>query len=301
MLQNKTENKVTIITHNSNFHTDDIFAVATLLLVLKNEEVQVIRSRDENIIEKGDYVVDVGGIYAELKNRFDHHQEGGAGVRANTIPYASFGLVWKKFGEELSGNREIAEKVDQILVQWIDASDNGMDLIETKIPGIYPYDIGLFFNTFTPDFKEPEADLDSIFMELVVLAKRVLEREILKRKNLLEARSIIEKAYREAPDKRLIIFDTFYPSREFLSQFPEPLFTVFPQNDGHWAVKTIRNNGYSFVNRKSLPKEWAGKKDDELEMITGVRGAIFCHRALFLAVAKTKEAALKLAEIALNS
>jgi uncharacterized UPF0160 family protein len=38
-----------------------------------------------------------------------------------------------------------------------------------------------------------------------------------------------------------------------------------------------------------------------LEKITGVAGAIFCHNARFMAVAKTKEAILKLSEIALNS
>jgi len=49
-----------------------------------------------------------------------------------------------------------------------------------------------------------------------------------------------------------------------------------------------------------LPKSWAGKRDRELEKITGVAGAIFCHRNLFLAVAKTKEAILQLAELALK-
>jgi len=53
--------------------------------------------------------------------------------------------------------------------------------------------------------------------------------------------------------------------------------------------------------RKFLPKSWAGKKDMDLEEVTGIKGATFCHNHLFMAVAKTKEAILKMAEIALNS
>ena len=91
-------NKTKLVTHNNSFHADDVFATATLLLVLKKniDEVEIIRTRDRSLFESGDYVYDTGGIYDEEKNRFDHHQEGMAGERENGIPYSSFGLVWKK-------------------------------------------------------------------------------------------------------------------------------------------------------------------------------------------------------------
>jgi uncharacterized UPF0160 family protein len=54
------------------------------------------------------------------------------------------------------------------------------------------------------------------------------------------------------------------------------------------------------LRRKYLPDSWAGLEGDELDKITGVEGGIFCHRAKFLASAKTKEAAIKMAEIALG-
>ena len=78
--------KIKIVTHSSDFHTDDLFAVATILLALGDtKDFEIIRSRDMSVIETGDYVVDVGGIYDPEKNRFDHHQEGGAGKRDNGI------------------------------------------------------------------------------------------------------------------------------------------------------------------------------------------------------------------------
>src|SRR3989344_3845760 len=128
------DRKTTIVTHSGNFHTDDIFAVAVLTLVLGEENIEVIRSREDSIINSADYTVDVGGIYDPDKNRFDHHQIEGAGTRENSIPYASFGLVWKKFGEQLGGSVKVFEKIDQMLVQPIDAPDTGVKFLESKIP-----------------------------------------------------------------------------------------------------------------------------------------------------------------------
>jgi uncharacterized UPF0160 family protein len=86
--------KVKIVTHSSEFHADDVLAVAVVCLYLdkKGANYEIIRSREKDLINKGDYVLDVGGVYDISKNRFDHHQIGGAGVRENGIPYAAFGL-----------------------------------------------------------------------------------------------------------------------------------------------------------------------------------------------------------------
>jgi uncharacterized UPF0160 family protein len=300
----KMENKkkVTIVTHSSKFHTDDIFAVATLLLVLeKDHEIVVVRSRDRKIIDAADYVVDVGDEYNADRNRFDHHQEGRAGERKNGIPYASFGLVWKKYGEELSGSESVAEKIDKKLVQPTDASDNGIQIFETKIEGVSPYTLDTLRRAFVPTWKEGFKDIDSIFMELVGDAKTVLQREIKKAKDDSEAGSAVLRAYEKSDDKRLIVFDRYYPADDFLNRYSEPLFTIFPSTDEDtWLLTAVQDSKESQINRKDLPSAWAGKSGEELEKITGVPGSVFCHVNLFLAVAKTKEAALKLAEIALS-
>ncbi len=103
-------NKLKLITHNGAFHTDDIFAAAALSMMFEKdgENYEIIRSRDEEVIKTGDYVFDVGGIYDENTNRFDHHQVGGAGKGPFSIEYSSLGLVWKKFGEKISGSKKAA-------------------------------------------------------------------------------------------------------------------------------------------------------------------------------------------------
>lgn len=294
--------KITIVVHSGNFHVDDIFAVATLQIMLgKDTEVSVVRTRDMHEVEKSDYVVDVGWVYDPVRKRFDHHQVGGAGARPNGIPYAAFGLVWKEYGEKICGNWKVAGKIDDFLVQTVDAVDNGVELSQEIIKGVHPYDIVNFFDAFNPDWPEKDQDEDVIFMQMVSIAKLLLEREIIKTKDKIKAREMVEKLYDTNPDKRLIIMDQGYSFQETLSKYPEPLFAVFPRDEIIWLIHTIRDDANTFKSRKDLPKSWAGKRDKELEEATGVVGANFCHPGRFIAGAETKEAILKMAEIALNS
>ncbi len=293
--------EVTIVTHSSGFHTDDVFAVATLLLLFeKDHDVTVIRSREQDIIDKADYVVDTGNSYDPDKNRFDHHQEGRAGQRENGIYYASFGLVWKKFGENLSGSRKAAEKIDRMLVSPIDASDNGTQFLELKIPNVMPVDVNLFTLIFSPTWKE-DTKIDDVFMVLVGYAKVIISRFIVSVTDSIEAEELVINAYNQTEDKRLVVVNERHPWLEILSKYKEPLYVVYKNEQGNWTIKCVRDDIFSFIPRKKLPESWAGKRDKELEKITNVEGAVFCHNARFMAVAKTKEAVLKMAEISLNS
>src|SRR3989344_5773340 len=172
--------KKILVTHNGSFHTDDVFACAALSLLLEREKVpfEIIRTRDEGVIAKADYVFDVGGVYDAEQNRFDHHQPGGAGKRENGIEYSSFGLVWRKFGEKLCGSREAADLLDKKLVAPIDALDNGFDLVE-KTHSVFPYLIQDFFRVMRPTWRETDSKIDEMFLKSVSIAKEILIREII--------------------------------------------------------------------------------------------------------------------------
>ncbi|MDQ5931189.1 MAG: hypothetical protein QG674_355, partial [Patescibacteria group bacterium] len=103
---------IVAVTHNGSFHTDDVFATATLQLFYAERDLTIVRSREEKDIDSADIVFDVGGIYDPKTLRFDHHQKGGAGERENGIPYSSFGLIWKEYGAVLCGGAEVAQVVD---------------------------------------------------------------------------------------------------------------------------------------------------------------------------------------------
>ncbi len=305
-MQDNTQDKkkITIVTHSSGFHTDDIFAAATLLVLLEKEhEVIIVRSRDMSVIEKADYVFDVGGIYDPSTHRFDHHQEGGAGKRENGVPYAAFGLVWNEYGEKISGSLGVKEKIDCALVQPIDAGDNGVQFLETKIKGLRPFDVGLITSLYSPTWKEETENINDIFVKLVYYAKELLQRVIISMKDREEGEKHVLEAYENSEDKRLVILDNSrYPWGEVLSGLPEPIFVVYKNiTDETWSIKGVRSDLFSFTPRKKLPEAWAGKTGEQLEKITGVAGSVFCHNARFMAVAKTKEGVLQMAQIALNS
>jgi len=299
-MENKNSVKK-LITHNGSFHTDDIFACATLCLMLekKSENFEIIRTRDEEIIKAGDYVFDVGGVYDEAKNKFDHHQPGGAGKRENGIEYSSFGLIWKKFGLELAGSSESVKLIEKRLVSPVDAHDNGFDLVEKKYE-IFPYLIQDFFRVMRPTWRETDSEINQMFLESVLMAKKILLREIIHAQDTILSNQSIISIYNDTEDKRTIVFDKDYPSSEILNTLPEVLFIIYPrESDNFWGVKTIRKDSKGFKNRKDFPKSWGGLRDEELQKVSGVEDAIFCHRGLFLAVAKSKESAIALAKKAL--
>ena len=301
---NKKSKKI-LVTHDGSFHTDDVFACATLSIYLTNagEKFQIIRSRDEEIINSADYVFDVGGKYNAGQNRFDHHQVGGAGKNASDVSYSSFGLVWQKFGTEVAGNKEAALSIERKLVTPVDANDNGIDLYKSNFSEILPYTLQDVISIFSSTALE-DMEKDEQFLKALVWAKEILTREIKKANDQIEITKIIKGYYEKAEDKRLIVVDKPKVSRyeiwDALRDFKEPLFAVYGDNED-WSVVAMRKEKNSFGNRKDLPKSWAGLRAKELQDITGVKDAVFCHNNLFMTVAKSKEGAIRLAELALQS
>ena len=215
----------------------DVFAVATLMLL--EPDAEVVRTRDKNTIISADYVVDVGLEYDPSKKRFDHHQTGGAGVRENGIQYASFGLVWKEYGEALAGGKREALIIDRKLAQPLDAHDNGMPIAEYNYEGLREYSIIDFLYSYLNKPEQTESDLFEIFMEVVSVAKDLLKREIDKAKESVRSFDAVINLYKSAEDKRIIIMDKEYEWQEALMSVPEPVFAVYPRNDGSWGVKCV--------------------------------------------------------------
>lgn len=291
----------TVATHNGSFHADDVFGVATLKMY-HDEPIKVVRTRDTEKIHTADFAVDVGESYNPQRGRFDHHQQGGAGVRENGIPYAAFGLVWRQYGKAVCNDSEVAEIVDSKLAQPIDAIDNGIALNDgdPRFPGAYPYTIASLVAAFRPTWQEPDTKSDDTFSSLLKLATGVIDRERAHAQATLAATDEVQEAYENADDQRIIILEKDQPWRGVLCGKPEPLLVVYPKPErGEWCVKAVPDEG--FDNRIDLPEQWAGKSGQELSRATGVKGSVFAHRAQFMAVAETKQQAKKLALKALRN
>ncbi len=295
-----------LVTHNGSFHTDDIFACATVQLYLDGAGYgyKVVRSREESDFKRGDFVFDVGGIYNEDKNRFDHHQKGGAGERANGVGYASFGLVWKKFGSGLSGGQIIADEIDKYLVQPIDAHDNGMDVYKRVHEYLDPVTFQDIAGIYHPtEGAEPE-EFDKNFLELVRFAKKILTKSIAQAKEQQRVNVYMKERYDGISNKAVIIVDISVGRHAVTVgalNLPECIYIVYPSRRGEWHVTSARDSMSSTKNRKPLPAAWGGRRDEELQKISGVQDATFCHNMLFLAGAESREGAIALAKAALKS
>jgi len=287
-------NKI-VVTHNGNFHADDVFSIAALKSIFPSFEL--IRTRDSELIAKADIVVDVGGEYDPNTDRFDHHQRGGAGERENGIPYSSFGIIWQKYGLEIcQGNQDIANAVDKGLVSTIDAIDCGH--VEGVSTGIsLSHTIGMFNPTWQED-----SHFDTCFDEAVGFASRVLSRFIASASGGISAKAIVAKAIEDAEDSRVIVLEKYIPwKRTVHALSEEALFMVYPSQTGQWRIQAVPIEPGSFENKKSLPKAWAGLSDKELQEVTGIDDAMFCHNGLFIAGAESFESTMKMASIALQA
>jgi len=286
---------VLIVTHNEKFHADEIFACAVLLLVYKDSEI--IRSRDEANFKKADIRVDVGEKNNPETLDFDHHQRGGAGFRENGFPYASFGLVWKEFGPKICENKEVVEKVDRKLVQTIDALDFGYDFFDYS--KIYPYTISDVIAAFNPSWKE-EDNSDKIFFELLEFAKKIIEREIIKAQAILDAKDFVKNAIKYSPSFKYLILDKNCPWKDVIKYDEDFLYVIFPSSDNKWMAQAVPDKYKSFQNKKDFPESWAGLRSEDLQKVTGVEDALFCHPNKFICAAESKEGVIKMVELALK-
>ena len=100
-------------THAGKFHADDVFATALLQII--RPDIKITRG----------FVVpdDFDGIVYDIGfGMFDHHQEPRE-MRANGVPYAAFGLLWRVLGPGLVGERQ-ARLIDENFIQPLDLNDN---------------------------------------------------------------------------------------------------------------------------------------------------------------------------------
>jgi len=288
------------VTHAGKFHADEVFGTVLLEKIYKT--IDLIRLPETDAFDLGDRLVfDIGN------GKFDHHQMGGNGERANGIKYAAFGLLWKEFGRELLSNMEVEnvedcfKMFDKNFVQFIDAGDNGQipfENIDIKLETVSDIIEG-----YNPNWDE-DVDSDIKFKEATEIARAIFDNKIQSVIAKCKAKKFVEEAI-EKSENGILILDKFMPYQEFVlessnQKAKDILYAVFKSNRNGYNVRAIPAKLGSFENRKKLPKSWCGLRNEALQKITGVQTATFCHNAGFICVAETMEDALALAKLAVD-
>lgn len=282
-------------THDGRFHADEVMATAILKEIF---DVEVVRTRDTQVLDKLDIIYDVGD------GELDHHGPDKV-YREDGIPFAACGLVWNKFGRQVIKCKDsslgeekvenMLQYVDRKLIEGIDALDNGIWIDTTEISLM---NISSIIAGFNPSWKSGKNENEA-FNEAVQVASYVLNNTIENKLSVFKARDSVLKAYENRKVKELLILSEYCPYAEALTDIDknnEVLYVIYPRKDSY-AMQTVRNENRE--DKKKLPKAWAGKRDEELAGVTGVKDAIFCHTGRFIAVAGSLDGIMKMATSAI--
>lgn len=293
-----------LVTHSGGFHADELLSSAVLTRIFPL--ATIIRSRAPEWITPGaDRIIyDVGGAYDAAAGIFDHHQRG-APLRDDGQPYSSFGLIWKHYGRDyLAASNVPAAHVETVHASFdagfvlpIDLVDNGALSPSGPLASL---SLSSLLETLKPDFDDAAIDADDrAFHSALAIARSFVEAGIARRAAKLRAESIVLQAIANTGPGRVLELPMGMPFRPAIEKAgaDQLLFVVHPR-EKDWCLTTIRSSDEGFDVRADLPAVWAGLTGADLEAASGVTGASFCHNGRFVAAAKTREAALMMADLA---
>merc|ERR1711990_938208 len=289
--------KMKIGTHSGHFHADEALACFLLKQLPEFASAEIVRSRDNKILDTCDIVVDVGARFEPENKRFDHHQ--------------------REFSETMKTLKVlIFEKVYEGFVEEFDGIDNGVNQYEGepkyKITSLIGSRVGRL-NPKWNDEDKSEARENSQFRKAMELVGTEFKETVDGYFNSwLPAYDIVKDAIETRkendPEGRLIMFETSgCPWKEHLFNIEEKLgikgeilYVIYKNKETDWRIQCVPVSPTSFTNRKSLPESWRGIRDDDLSKASTVADATFCHVSGFIGGAKTQTGVIQMAKLSLN-
>jgi len=278
--------------HNGSFHADEVTATAFLLLYDLIDLEKVIRTRDLKELALCEYVCDVGGIYDPKIKRFDHHQVDYQG------PLSSAGMILLYLKEQKILDISLFDMYNRMLVQGVDAHDNGLAKIETGTTSF-----SQVISNFLPiRYDADEDEMNVAFFKAVGFVLGHLERMQERYLYTVECQNIVRKAMQETG--YALLFEESIPWVENFFELGGDLhpaqFVIMPSGN-HWKLRGIPPSAHERMKvRRLLPEHWAGLLEEDLKKISGIQGAIFCHKGRFISIWETKEDALKALRLVLE-
>uniref|UniRef100_A0A0N5B6J6 UPF0160 protein MYG1, mitochondrial n=1 Tax=Strongyloides papillosus TaxID=174720 RepID=A0A0N5B6J6_STREA len=329
----------TIGTHNGKFHTDEALACFFLKKLPTYSDAKIIRSRDMEILEKTDIIVDVGGVYDHEKKRYDHHQKSFFETMSSlkVLPsyntkLSSAGLIYSHYGKEVISqilnipindpNIDIIyDRMYYNFVEAIDANDNGISCYKGPPKYNIPESIDTRVNDLMPYWNSGEADdEDALYRQFLKAIELVGESFTGKLKYFyyawLPARNFvkdaIEKRFSVHPSGKLIHFDNgglpwkahiFDLEIELGLEESDICFVIYKDNiNNRYRIQAIpaRESANTFRNRASLKEEWRGLDKESLIKVSGIDDIDFVHASGFIGAASSFDSVVKMGLESLN-
>lgn len=292
-----------LITHNGQFHADDVLAYTILNIIYPKNKL--VRTRDETIIKTGNIVFDVGGQYNVKKHLFDHHQKDCHTVfdNNNTVPLSSAGMIYKKYGQRLvkkivdSDSIQLFNDFYTKFILQFDALDNGISNYEypqkyqlTSLTTI----INMANNSDVYDDDEQHKRFINCSKILHDIMLIVLNNINIKINSKSSDYDKMEK-YMESRENPCIVVvkEDIVTWLDCIKEYEKTnskkvKFIVYPSNE-EWRVKSI-------FNRHNL------KTQEELStLMSNPQDIIFVHKKQFIGSCKTIKSAIEMAEYSLTN
>lgn len=272
-------------THNGTFHADEVTACALLLLFDLIDRDKIHRTREPSVLDRCEYVCDVGGIYNPAIKRFDHHQVDYKGS------LSSAGMILKYLRQQDYLDEAMYEYLNRSLIMGVDAHDNGVAHLEYGFCSF-----SQVVSNFLPiQYQGDAEERDKAFRIALEFVLGHLQRLIERFNYACGCREKVRDAM--AKDKYCLRFDESLPWLENFFELGGDLhpaiFVVMP-SDGHWKLRAIPPSlNQRMKVRMPMPSQWAGLQDKDLQKISKIPGAIFCHKGRFISIWKTKDDAEK--------
>lgn len=268
----------------------------------------------------------------DYDERFEFPKSGAVeGDEPRCTKLSASGLVYRHYGKDVIQQyypNLTAEylnlayvKLYDMLLEALDAIDTGVEIVPEGTTVIYKDSTGLAsrvgrlnprWNEVDENGEKPSHDerfeqavalcgvdfcsLLTVVVESDIPAREFVERALLKR-------------YETDSSGQILAFESGgLPWRNHLYELEkihkvDPLikFVLYRDVSGMWRVQAVTVEGLGFKNRLSLPEAWRGVRDQDLEGISKIPGARFCHAAGFIGGADTYEGVLKMAQAALQA
>jgi len=319
-------NKVKIGTHNGAFHCDEVLACSMLKQLPEYSDAEIVRTRDQGVLDGCDIVVDVGAVYDHSKRRYDHHQKTFSDSMKTLVngktwetKLSSAGLVYVHYGREVlasilqTKDQELLDKMyDKIyekFVEEVDANDNGIATHDGPPRYAVTTTLASRVAGLRPAWNDPHQDFDAGFYKAMdMVSKEFEDRVRFFAEVWWPARRVVAEAmegrFKVHESGQILAFDNgCCPYKEHVDDLEaeqgitgQILFTLFEDSTNKtWRVGTLPVHPGSFECRRTLRNEWKALRDTDLDAKSGIEGCVFVHAAGFIGGHKNREGALQMA------
>ncbi|KAL2921762.1 UPF0160 protein MYG1 mitochondrial [Bienertia sinuspersici] len=319
-------------THNGSFHCDEALGCFLLRRTSKFVDSHIIRTRDLQVLDSLDAVIDVGGVYDPSRDRYDHHQKDFNEVFGHGFctKLSSAGLVYKHYGKEIiakelqldQGHPDLQRlflAVYKNFIEAVDAVDNGINQYDTDLSPKYVIStylssrVGRLNLNWTDTDQSPEREDDAFQKAMTLAGNEFLENIHFHARSWLPARSIVVEclAARQDIDSsgEIMVLKKSCPWKLHIFELEEEMkiepsikYAIYEDDSRtSWRVQAVALGPDRFESRKPLPDHWRGLEGKELSETAKIPGCVFVHISGFIGGNRTYEGAVEMARASLRA